>query len=150
LNLLQLCSQVCQIVGLFDLDPFGLSIYKTYKFGGKTIKNPINIKYIGIRPAQLQQYLIGIEGGQKCISASLILQCSSELTERDLKSLNGLANCSMMMELERMRECIEFLKQFEHKFELEAVYEHGFGRMIDLLESELAPKPVECEFVAIL
>ncbi len=56
----------------------------------------------------------------------------------------------MMMELERMRECIEFLKQFEHKFELEAVYEHGFGRMIDLLESELAPKPVECEFVAIL
>lgn len=88
--------------------------------------------------------------GDKCISQSFIQQCSPLLSERDCRILNGLANCPLMMEQERPRECIEFLRQFERKFELEAVYEHGFGNMLDLLQSELGPQSADCEFVAIL
>lgn len=97
------------ILGLFDLDPYGIRIFLTYKYGSKAAAYDnmnmasLNIQWLGLRPSEINK-----------IDPKKLM----DLNDRDMNALDSLLKESFE---EKIMEELKIMKVNHKKTEIEAI-----------------------------
>ena len=101
-----------QQFAIVDLDPSGICIFKTYKYGSKMIFSSPNLLYLGLKCSDLENY------------AHFLSMKPSEFTKRDESVCKSLAKNEELVQDENVKLSLEFIVNRKQKYEIEAIYQN--------------------------